>query len=88
MFDTGRELSQALEENRVLRIEIEELEQDRDTLIAALEEQHEEMTKAKQVADQAKTDYEDVQKHLRQQFEDFEDVCSHLRQLLQKIEGV
>ena len=47
----------------MLRIEIEELEHDRDTLIAALEEQHEEMTKAKQVADQAKTDYEDVQKN-------------------------
>ena len=39
------------------------MEQDRDTLIAALEEQHEEMTKAKQIADQAKTDYEDVQKN-------------------------
>ena len=62
-INSGRELSQALEENRVLRIEIEELEQDRDTLIAALEEQHEEMTKAKQIADQAKTDYEDVQKN-------------------------
>ena len=47
----------------MLRIEIEELEHDRDTLIAALEEQHEEMTKAKQIADQAKTDYEDVQKN-------------------------
>ena len=55
-------MSQALEENRILRTEIEELEQDRDTLIAALEEQHEEMTKAKQEAEQAKTAYEDVQK--------------------------
>lgn len=60
--EKSRELSQALEENRILRTEIEELEQDRDTLIAALEEQHEEMTKAKQEAEQAKTAYEDVQK--------------------------
>ena len=50
--EKSRELSQALEENRILRTEIEELEQDRDTLIAALEEQHEEMTKSKQEAEQ------------------------------------
>ena len=30
---------------------------------SGFEEQHEEMTKAKQIADQAKTDYEDVQKN-------------------------